>query len=52
MAGILFTLLCFYDEVMLVDDDAIARIKGTIAALDEMCLPSGNLMSSLGKERE
>jgi len=51
VAGILFTLLCFYEEVSLIEG-AIGKIKATIAKLDELCFASGNLKSSLGSEKE
>ena len=51
VAGILFTLLCFYEEVSLIEG-AVEKIKDTITKLGDMCSASGNLRSSIGSERE
>ncbi|KAL7555278.1 hypothetical protein ACHAWF_019055 [Thalassiosira exigua] len=51
VAGIIFTLLLFYEEVSLVEQ-ALEKIKATIAKLDKVCFASGNLKSSLGTDRD
>ncbi|KAL7532223.1 hypothetical protein ACHAXR_004498 [Thalassiosira sp. AJA248-18] len=51
VAGILFTLLCFHEEVSLIDN-SLSKIKTTITKLSELCSASGNLKSSLGTERD
>lgn len=51
VAGILFTLLCFYEEVSLIEG-AVEKIKDTITKLGDMCFASGNLRSSIGSERD
>ena len=51
VAGILFTLLCFYEEVSSIDG-AVEKINAAIAMLNELCFASGNLKSSFGAERD
>ena len=52
VVGILYTLLCFIDEVSTIEG-AIHKIKMTLAALNGMCYSSSdNLRSSIGSERD
>jgi lantibiotic modifying enzyme len=51
IVGILFTLLCFKDEVMSIAGSRDS-IKETIWKLDDMCLPSGNLQPTLDEPEE
>ncbi len=52
VVGILYTLLCFYEEVSIIDG-AIDKIRVTTMKLNEMCFESsGNLKSSIGSERD
>ena len=52
VVGILYTLLCFYEEVSIIDG-AIDKIRVMTMKLNEMCFESsGNLKSSIGSERD
>jgi len=51
VVGILYTLLCFHDEVSLIKG-AIEMIKVMTTKLDELCFPTGNLKSSLGSDKD
>ena len=52
VTGILYTLMCFIDEVSMIEG-AILKIKRSISRLNDLCFAStGNLRSSIGSERD